>query len=154
MTNFNIEQFLSLDGYVNDVRNDRRKGSGGTQEFFTPYSIVKRMCDKITDEDWADQTKTFIEPSFGSGQFVVYMVWNRIQHGIDWQTALKTLYGVELMADNVIETRNRVIDLLTKLGIEFDEQTARKIMKKNLVCSDFFKWDFEHWRPITEQQYI
>ena len=46
LTNFNIEQFLSLDGYVNDVRKNRRKLSvdnKGTQEFFTPYSIVKRM---------------------------------------------------------------------------------------------------------------
>ena len=109
------------------------------------------MCNKISDEDWSDQTKTLLEPCFGDGNFVVYIVWNRIQHGIDWQTALKTLYGVELMADNVIETHDRVIDLLTKLGIEFDERTARKIMKKNLVCSDFFKWDFEHWRPIPEK---
>lgn len=145
-----IEQLLDLINYATDTRVARRKGSGGTQEYFTPYSIVKRMCDKIPDEDWSDSTKTFLEPSFGSGQFVVYIVWNRIQHGIDWQTALKTLYGVELMADNVIECHNRVIDLLTKLGIEFDERTARKIMKKNLVCSDFFKWDFEHWKPITE----
>lgn len=155
LTNFNIEQFLSLDGYVNDVRKSRRKlseGNKGSQEFFTPYSIVKRMCDKISDSDWADPTKTFLESSFGSGQFVVYIVWNRIQHGIDWETALKTLYGVELMADNVLECHDRVIDLLTKLGIEFDERTARKIMKKNLVCSDFFKWDFEHWRPMYEQK--
>lgn len=109
------------------------------------------MGDRISDDDWADPTKTFLESSFGNGQFVVYIIWNRIQHGIDWQTALKTLYGVELMVDNVIETQDRVIDLLTKLGIEFDERTARKIMKKNLVCSDFFKWDFEHWRPIPEK---
>ena len=153
INNFSIENFLDLTNYVTDARKKRRKEGkfgGGTQEFFTPYSIVKRMADKVDDEDWADPTKTFLESSFGSGQFVVYIVWNRIQHGIDWQTALKTLYGVELMADNVIETHDRVIDLLTKLGIEFDERTARKIMKKNLVCSDFFKWDFEHWRHIPE----
>ena len=144
-----IEQLLDLSKYVTDVRAERRKrGKGTSAEFFTPYSIVKRMCDKIPDEDWADPTKTFLESSFGSGQFVVYIVWNRIQHGVDWQTALKTLYGVELMADNVLECHDRVIDLLTKLNIDFDERTARKIMKKNLVCSDFFKWDFEHWRPI------
>lgn len=58
--------------------------------------------------------------------------------------------GVKLQLDNVLECHDRVIDLLIKLGIEFDERTAIKIMKKNLVCSDFFKWDFEHWRPITE----
>ena len=149
--NFSIEQFLDLSNYATDIRVARRKNSKvNTQEFFTPYSIVKRMCDKIPDDDWADPTKTFLESSFGNGQFVVYIVWNRIQHGIDWETALKTLYGVELMADNVIETQDRVIDLLAKLGIEFDERTARKIMKKNLVCSDFFKWDFEHWRPIQD----
>lgn len=150
-----IEQFLDLSDYVTNIRNNRRgdgRFGGGTQEFFTPYSIVKRMGDKISDSDWADPTKTFLESSFGNGQFVVYIVWNRIQHGIDWQTALKTLYGVELMADNVIECHDRVIDLLIKLGIEFDERTARKIMKKNLVCSDFFKWDFEHWRPMYEQK--
>ena len=158
MDYISIEHLLDLTNYATDTRVARRKNSKvNTQEFFTPYSIVKRMCDKITDDDWADPTKTFLESSFGNGQFVVYIVWNRIQHGIDWETALKTLYGVELMFDNVIETHDRVIDLLTKLGIEFDERTARKIMKKNLVCSDFFKWDFEHWKPIfceTDKKYI
>ena len=145
-----IEQLLDLTNYATDTRVARRKTGKKTQEYFTPYSIVKRMCDKIPDSDWSDPTKTFLESSFGNGQFVVYIVWNRIQHGIDWQTALNTLYGLELMHDNVLECHDRVIDLLTKLGIDFDERTARKIMKKNLVCSDFFKWDFEHWRPITE----
>ena len=116
-----IETLLDLTNYATDTRVARRKNSKvNTQEFFTPYSIVKRMCDKIPDEDWSDPTKTFLESSFGNGQFVVYIVWNRIQHGVDWETALKTLYGVELMADNVIETHDRVIDLLIKLGIEFD----------------------------------
>ena len=153
VNNFNIEKFLDLSTYVTDERKERRKNRHNTSikdihEFFTPYSIVKLMCDKIPDSDWADPTKTFLESSFGNGQFVVYIVWNRIQHGVDWETTLKTLYGLELMHDNVLECHDRVIDLLTKLGIEFDERTARKIMKKNLVCSDFFKWDFEHWRPI------
>ena len=156
MINFSIQQFIDHD-YETDVRKDRRKGNGGTQEFFTPFSIVQKMCDKIPDSDWADPEKTWLEPCMGDGNFVCYITWNRIQHGIDWQTALKTLYGVELMFDNVLECHDRVIDLLTKLGIEFDERTARKIMKKNLVCSDFFKWDFEHWRPIlceTDKKYI
>ena len=144
----NIQEFIDRD-YVTDVRKNRRKV---TQEFFTPYSIIKRMCDKIPDEDWSDPEKTFLEPSFGNGQFVVYIVWNRIQHGVDLETTLKTLYGVELMADNVLECHDRVIDLLTKLGIDFDERTARKIMKKNLVCSDFFKWDFEHWKCIDNKK--
>ena len=47
---FNIQQFIDHN-YTTDIRVARRKGSGGTQEFFTPYPIVKRMCDKIPDEE-------------------------------------------------------------------------------------------------------
>ena len=148
---FNIQEFIDRD-YATDVRKNRRKGKGGTQEFFTPYSIIKRMCDKIHDDEWSDPEKTWLEPCMGDGNFICYIIWNRIQHGIDWKTALKTLYGLELMHDNVIECHDRVIDLLTKLGIEFDERTARKIMKKNLVCADFFKWDFEHWKYIDDKK--
>ena len=146
MNKFNIEQFLSLEGYV-DSRLNRRKDNEKTNEFFTPYSIVKRMCDKIPESDWNHPLKTFCEPCFGNGQFVIYIIYNRIIHGINWQTALETCYGVELMQDNVDECKDRVIDLLNALGIAFNEKTARYIMDKNLVCSNFFDWDFENWRP-------
>ena len=39
---FNIQQFIDHD-YATDTRNDRRNGNGGSQEFSTSYSIVKRM---------------------------------------------------------------------------------------------------------------
>lgn len=150
--NFNIEQFLDLSNYATDERVSRRKGSGGSNEFFTPYSIVKKMANKISDDDWSDPTKTFCEPCFGNGQFVIYIIWNRLQHGIDWKTALETLYGVELMQDNVYETYERVIKLLDALEIDYDKDIAMDIMLKNLVCSDFFEWDFEEWRPYTEEE--
>ena len=41
---FNIEDFLDLSDYVTEERKSRRKGKNGTQEFYTPYSIVKRMA--------------------------------------------------------------------------------------------------------------
>ena len=147
--NFDIEKFLSLEGYE-ETRKDRRKGSGGSNEFFTPYSIVKKMCDKISDEDWSDPKKTFCETCFGNGQFVIYIIWNRLQHGIDWKTALETCYGVELMQDNVYETHERIIKLFDSLGINYDKDIAMDIMLKNLVCSDFFEWDFENWCKIKK----
>ncbi len=145
----NIQQFIDHD-YATDVRKDRRKGNKGTQEFFTPYSIIKKMADKIPDEDWSDPEKTFLEPSFGDGNFVCYIIWNRIQHGIDWQTALNTLYGLELMEDNVNETKDRVLNLLDQIDITYDENTAREIMDRNLVCADFFKWNFADWKYIDD----
>ena len=152
--NFNIENFLDLEGYEQS-RLDRRKNNKegkATQEFFTPYSIVKKMGDKIPEEDWSNPNKTFCEPSFGNGQFVIYIIWNRLQHGIDWKTTLETCYGVELMQDNVYETHGRIIKLFDALGIDYDEDVAMDIMLKNLVCSDFFKWNFEKWRPYTEEE--
>ena len=150
MNSFSIEHFLDLSGYE-EIRLERRKAKNNnfkpTAEFFTPYSIVKRMCDKIPESDWNHPLKTFCEPCFGNGQFVIYIIYNRIIHGINWQTALETLYGVELMQDNVDECKDRVIDLLNALGIAFNEKTARDIMDRNLVCSNFFDWDFENWRP-------
>ena len=143
--NLNIEQFLDLSNYATEERVARRKGSKSTQEFFTPYSIVKRMCDKVSDEDWADPNKTFLEPCFGNGQFVCYILWNRIQHGVHWWWALRNLYGVELMQDNVEETKQRVIKLLDALEVDYDEDLAMDVMDYNLVCSDFFDWDFDAW---------
>ena len=137
--------------YATDIRKSRRKGSGGTQEFFTPSSLVSKMCDNIPSSDWSNPTKTFLEPCFGNGNFLVEIIRRRIvDYSIDWKIVLNNLYGVELMPDNVQEAKDRIIELLKSLNIDFNEQEARDIMDKNLVCSDFFKWDFENWRPISE----
>ena len=147
-----IQELIDIP-YATDTRKDRRKNNKNgksTSEYFTPYSLIKKMADKTPRESWADTTKTFIDPCFGSGNILLYIIWNRIQHGIDWYTALSTCYGVELMPDNVQEAKDRIIELLKSLNIDFNEQEARDIMDKNLVCSDFFKWDFENWRPISE----
>ena len=74
---FNIEDFLSLEGYEENRRYRRKNNKEGnnTAEFFTPYEIVKKMCDKISEEDWSDPNKTFCEPCFGSGNFVIYIIW-------------------------------------------------------------------------------
>ena len=150
---FDIKQFINND-YATEERKSRRKGSGSTQEFFTPFSIVKKMGNKIPDSDWSNSSKTFIEPCFGNGNFVLYIIYNRLQHNIDWKTTLSTLYGVELMQDNVDETKERVLNLLDQLEIDYDKQEATNIMNHNLVCSDFFKWDFENWKPIKEQKSV
>ena len=151
--NFNIEHFLDLSDYVTDERKSRRTGSNSTQEFFTPYSIIKVMCDKISNEDWADPEKTFCEPCAGNYQFVVYILWNRLMHNIDWRTALKTLYSVELMEDNVKEGKSRLLSLLSQMDLpDYNEKEAKRIINKNNVCHDFFTWNFEEWREYTQAE--
>ena len=141
--------------YATETRVARRKGKNSTSEFFTPSSLVSKMCDKIPSTDWSNPTKTFLEPCFGNGNFLVEIIRRRIvDYSIDWKIVLNNLYGVELMSDNVQEAKDRIIELLKSLNIDFNEQEARDIMDKNLVCSDFFKWDFENWRPIPEAKSI
>ena len=151
-SNFNIQKFIDID-YATDKRKARRKGANGTQEFYTPYSIVKKMCDKVPEEDWSNPNKTFCEPCFGNGNFIIEILYRRIvEYGIDWKTALEACYGIELMQDNVYETHRRIIKLFDALGIDYDEDVAMDIMLKNLVCHDFFTWNFEEWRPYTEEE--
>ena len=149
-TEFNIKEFLSLADYATEERSERRQGSGGTQEFFTNYVLVKKMCDKISPEKWNDPNANFLEPSAGNGQFVVYIIYNKIKHGSTWEQALSHTWGIELLESNVKETHERVIKFLHDMNIKFDESKAMKIMDHNLVCSNFFDWDFDNWKPITK----
>ena len=152
--NFDIEQFLDLIGYDTDIRKSRRKGGKvNSQEFFTPYSIVKRMCDKVPEDDWADPDKTFLEPAQGNGQFTIFILYRRIhEYNIPWQKALETMYTCELMEDNVQESRKRIHELLQNIAPDYDFALAEKIMDKNFVCHNFFTWNFEEWRPMTEEE--
>ena len=148
-----ISTLLELNTDYVISRKDRRKGSGGTQEFFTPYSLVVRMADKVPAEKWADPESTWLEPSYGNGSFLVEIVRRRIQdYNIHWKTTLETLFGVELMPDNCEEAKDRIINLLKAMDLpDFDESIAREIMKENLVCSNFFNWDFLNWCPLEEK---
>lgn len=153
MGDFNIEQFLSLEGYDTEVRKSRRKTGKSTNEFFTPYSIVKKMSDKIAKEDWANPQKTFSDPAAGNGQFILFILYRRIhEYNIPWQTALETTYSVELMEDNVQEQRQRVHELLRNISPEYDPEIADEIMAKNFVVHDFFTWNFNEWREMTENE--
>ena len=166
MRMFDIEKFMSLERYDTEVRKARRKshtigpkaheqnvsGKKGTAEYFTPYEIVKRMADKVPEEDWTDPTKTFLEPCFGNGQFLIYMIYNRLQHGVSLEDTFNTLYGVELMEDNVEECKQRIFNMLDAMEMTYDKDALRDVLDAHLVCSDFFEWNFQEWRKMTLEE--
>lgn len=131
-----IKSHIDYD-YLNEERKARRKK---TNEFFTPYSIIKRMCDKIPEEDWSDPDKTFLEPCAGTGNFVLYIIYNRLCHGIDIEQILKTLYTVELMPDNVEEMKGRIKKMLDELNIDISIDKFNEITDKKFICKDFLEW--------------
>lgn len=147
---FDIKGFIS--GHESSNTDERKVRRKQTNEVFTPFEIVERMCEMVPEESWADSEKTFLEPTFGNGNIICYIIWKRIASGVPWKDALETLYGIELMPDNVKECKDRVVKLLKELDVYgWDEKTIRTVIDDHLVCSDFFDWDIENWRPIDKE---
>lgn len=144
-----IEQIINKE-YRTEDRLNRRTGEVCTQEFFTPADIVFHMCDKVSQEKWKDPTANFLEPSFGNGNFLLAIIYLKIKNGSTPEQALQHTYGVELMQDNVDEAKERILEMLDEFNYTYDKDLCKSIMDNNLVCSDFFKWDFENWTPISE----
>ena len=114
-------------------------------EVFTPKSLVEKMMDKIPEEKWKDPNSVWLEPTFGSGNMLICMLERRIASGVEPIQAIKTLYGVELMQDNVDLCKDRIREVLRANKVKIDKK-VNDIIDHNFVCSDFFKWDFENWR--------
>lgn len=114
-------------------------------EVFTPKSLVEKMMDKIPEEKWKDPNSVWLEPTFGSGNMLICMLERRIASGVEPIQAVKTLYGVELMQDNVDLCKDRIREVLRANKVKIDKK-VNDIIDHNFVCSDFFKWDFENWR--------
>ena len=50
------------------------------------------------------------------------------------------------MQDNVDLCKDRIREVLRANKVKIDKK-VNDIIDHNFVCSDFFKWDFENWRP-------
>ena len=122
-----------------------------TQEDFTPPGIVEQMCSYFSEDLYKDFSKTVCDPCCGIGNILCFVIEKRLQYcksQEDKVKAISTIYGVELMQDNVDECKERIYELVGKTS------EMEKIVNHNIVCSDFFKWDFENWRPIPEAKSI
>lgn len=113
-------------------------------EVFTPDSIVEQLLACVSEDQWKDPTKTFCDPTCGNGQILVNILKRRLAAGVSKKDAISTLYGVELMEDNCDLTRKRLAAVL-------GTSKYNDIIEHNIVCSDFFEWDFEHWCSRKEK---
>ena len=86
-------------------------------EVFTPTWLVKEMCDMLCEESpeaFADIGKTFLEPACGNGQFLVEILTRKLEHCETVEqglTALKSIYGIDIIQDNVEESKKRMFDI-------------------------------------------
>ncbi len=118
--------------YMSGIERDklRIKAHG---EIFTPTALVQEMLDKLPAESFKDPTKTFCDPSCGDGQFLSEVLIRKLENGIDFETALGTIYGVDIMLDNVALCRDRLL---------CGQENFRHIVTKNIVCEDALAYDY------------
>jgi len=119
-------------GYMSGIERDQLRIKS-TGEVFTPTKLVNNILNKIPIEDFKNPIKTFIDQSCGDGQFLGEILIRKVENGIDFETALSTIYGVDIMQDNVDLCRQRLL---------CGQEHLRPIVERNIVCADALKYHY------------
>lgn len=121
-------------------------------EVLTPSNIVADMLDLVGKEyechlgqDSGDLPieKTFLEPSCGTGNFLVQILERKLRRcktDEDIFNAVSSIYGIDIQKDNVLESRLRMLELVEKL--KPDEEFLKiiaDVLEKNIMGGDFIK---------------
>ena len=133
----------------NLVRSRQRVADHG--EVFTPAWLVENMLNLVAHEAERIDSR-FLEPACGSGNFVVPVLRRKLAsvHAkysrSDFEKrhhalfALMCIYGIELLADNVAECRQNLLDCLFEyLGSGSGDEwfaSARVVVDTNIVHGD------------------
>jgi len=121
-------------------------------EVFTPAVLVSEMLDKLPPDCWLPD-KVFLEPSCGTGNFLVQILQRKIDAGATPLQALSTLYGVDIMKDNVIESRKRLFQIALNNYLELDSiSSALKTLKRNIIVGNTLEMDFDLDWPCARLQ--
>ncbi|MCQ2599210.1 MAG: SAM-dependent methyltransferase [Alphaproteobacteria bacterium] len=116
-------------------------------EVFTPLKIVHDMCKLIPKKIWQQIDSTFLEPSCGTGNFLAEILSRKLRQCKtvdDCIIAIQSLYGVDIMADNINECKCRLLDVFLHhiqkcecmcLMWEQIEQVMH-ILDTNIICGN------------------
>ena len=132
-----------------------RKRVADHGEVFTADREVEAMCDLVKNETERIDSR-FLEPACGDGNFLSVILKRKLdivekkykRSSYDWERnsllALGSLYGVEILQDNVDACRDRLFDMWDKSYIrickkdcsEETRKAARFILCINIVCGN------------------
>jgi hypothetical protein len=133
--------------YMSGIDRDRARVKS-TGEVFTRDWMVRYGLDQIEKDDptaFSDPIKTFIDPTCGDGAMLVEALIRKMERGIPFEQALQTIYGVDLMQDNVELCRERLL---------CGQEHLRSIVEKNIVCADALRYHyrFDDSDPYATEQ--
>lgn len=143
------------------VKSKKRVADHG--EVFTPAWMVDAMLDLVKEESEKIDSR-FLEPACGSGNFIVKVLRRKLEtvkltYGkSDFERrhfallALMCIYGIELLADNITECRENMLEVFADyLNLnESDDlyRAAAYVLSQNLVHGDALKMLAHDGRPI------
>ncbi len=124
-------------------------------EVFTAEREVKAMCDLVKDETERIDSR-FLEPACGDGNFLAEILTRKLdvvkrkykKSGLDYEKnavlAVSSVYGVDILHDNVIACRQRLFQIWDKAykavcKNEVNSQTREAvqfILQRNVVCGN------------------
>jgi hypothetical protein len=110
-----------------------------TAEDFTPPKLVNEMLDKLIEygkTSVTDEDKTFLDPACGNGNILVEVLKRKLSLGHDPSKALSTLYGCDIMRDNIRECRLRLLAILRDANVEITRDHV-KTMFNHIVVTSF-----------------
>ncbi len=134
---------------MNLVKSKKRVVDHG--EVFTPSWMVEAMLDLVKDETERIDSR-FLEPACGSGNFIVQILRRKLaavevkyrRSEFDKQQysmlGLMCIYGIELLPDNIYETRSNVLSLFSEYLSLTEEDDIYKaasfVLSQNIVHGD------------------
>ena len=110
-----------------------------TQEVFTPPDLVDSMVNDIPEDVLKNPESTFIDPSAGSGNFLVGLKKKLMEYHDEHHIVNNMLYAIEIMPDNHKE-------LCARIGVRSNHH--------HYVCADALEYDYSFGEPIGVEQYF
>lgn len=113
------------------IQEKRELRKHKTAECFTPSAWVIKALDCFSDSDWEDATLTFTDPACGNGNILVEILKRKLANRHDPLQALSTVYGCDIMRDNIKECRLRLLKVIshhTKITYEMVETVFNNIV--------------------------
>lgn len=131
------------------VKSKQRVADHG--EVFTPPELTEAMLDLVKDESERIDAR-FLEPACGSGNFLVPVLQRKLatvrarygkssfEKGHHALLALMSIYGIELLRDNVTECRDNLLQVFAaevEIGpTEEVHKAAARVLAVNIVHGD------------------
>ena len=147
---------------MSQIKSKERVENHG--EVFTPEWLVSEMLDLVGDEVKRIESRV-LEPACGNGNFLVQVLERKLatvksiygksksERANRALHALMCIYGIELLADNVIECQNNLLAIFAKdLGLTHTDDmylAALYVLQRNIIHGDALEMRTHDNQPIV-----